>query len=82
MTKVYLVLALIALSGCSTMQPPRYSISVDNVEALKKYEDAQLTVSQFSQSVEFNSSCRLMEPIEPADELHSPTSLVKRSMMS
>ena len=72
MMKVYLVLALIALSGCSTMQPPRYSISVDNVEALNKYEDAQLTVSQFSQSVEFNSSCRLMGPIEPADRLTFP----------
>ena len=76
MMKVYLVLALIALSGCSTMQPPRYSISVDNVEALNKYEDAQLTVSQFSQSVEFNSSCRLMGLLSQQMGLHFPTSLV------
>ena len=76
MMKVYLVLALIALSGCSTMQPPMYSISVDNVEALKKYEDAQLTVSQFSQSVEFNSSCRLMGLLSQQMGLHFPTSLV------
>lgn len=54
------------------MQPPRYSVSVDNVQALKKYQDAKLVFSDFEQSATYSSNCRLMGPIEPADGLTLP----------
>jgi len=69
MKKIILLVIMVSLGACSTMQPPRYSISVDNVQALKKYENANFMVSEFTQSTSFNSSCRLMGPIEPADGL-------------
>ena len=72
MKKIFILLMIASLAACSTMQPPRYSISVDNVQALKKFEDASLMVSEFTQSTSFNSSCRLMGPIEPADGLTFP----------
>jgi hypothetical protein len=42
-----LVLSLVVVlsAGCSTMQPPRYSIFVDNIQELKNYTDAQVQVS-------------------------------------
>jgi hypothetical protein len=72
MKKIFILLMITTLAACSTMQPPRYSISVDNVQALKKFEDANLMVSEFTQSTSFNSACRLMGPIEPADGLTFP----------
>lgn len=50
---------------------------VENVQALKKFEDASLMVSEFTQSTTFNSSCRLMGPIEPADGLTFPEFISK-----
>ncbi len=68
MKKVIVGASLLLLSACSTMQPPRYAISVDNIEALKV-----LAVSgefaQLNQPESFSSNCRLMGPIEPADGL-------------
>ncbi|WP_045856551.1 hypothetical protein [Teredinibacter purpureus] len=72
MKKIFLLVIMVSLAACSTMQPPRYSISVDNVQALKEYENVSLMVSDFTQSTPFNSSCRLMGPIEPADGLTFP----------
>ncbi len=69
MKKLLILSLLIAISGCSTMQPPRYSVSVDNIQALKKYDNAKAEVVSFSQSAEFSSNCRAMGPIEPADGL-------------
>lgn len=78
MKKLFLSLALvIALAACSTMQPPRYSISVDNVQALKKYENANLMISEFVQTSSFNAGCRMMGPIEPADGLTFPEFISK-----
>jgi hypothetical protein len=72
MKKLLPVMMLVLVAGCSTMQPPRYSVSVDNVQTLKSYENAQLVVSGFTQSAKYNSACRLMGPIEPADGLTIP----------
>ena len=35
MKKVVLAVSVLALSACSTMQPPRYAVSVDNIQTLK-----------------------------------------------
>lgn len=69
---VFMLIALLMLSACSTMQPPRYAISVDNIQKLKTYEDAKVEFISLNQSANFNSNCRLMGPIEPADGLTIP----------
>jgi hypothetical protein len=51
------------------MQPPRYAVSVDNIQVLKQLEGAKLKVSSLSQSASFSANCRLMGPVEPADGL-------------
>jgi hypothetical protein len=68
--RIIILLMLSAMvTACSTMQPPRYSVSVDNIQALKKYKEAKTMVSSVTQSASFSSACRLMGPIEPADGL-------------
>jgi hypothetical protein len=74
---VPIVLALLLLSACSTMQPPRYSISVDNIQKLKTYEGAKVQIASLSQSAKFDPNCRLMGPIEPADALTCPQFICK-----
>lgn len=70
MKKIILVVLLgVFLNACSTMQPPRYSVSVDNIQELKKHNGAKAIVASFNQVVQFDASCRLMGPIEPADGL-------------
>ena len=65
-----LICCVVALTyGCSTMQPPRYSVSVDNIQILKQFEGAKVQFLTLSQSASFSSNCRLMGPIEPADGL-------------
>jgi hypothetical protein len=66
---LFVALAVLMLSACSTMQPPRYAISVDNIQKLKSYEGGKVEVVSLSQSANFESNCRLMGPIEPADGL-------------
>ena len=75
--KLALTLTVIALSACSTMQPPRYSISVDNNQALKQMNTINGEFVSLTQSVKFNSNCRLMGPIEPADGLSIPEFITK-----
>lgn len=70
MKKILLVgLVAIALSACSTMQPPRYAISVDNIQKLKSYSGAKAEIYSLNQSAKYDANCRLMGPIEPADGL-------------
>lgn len=64
-----IVIASLMLSACSTMQPPRYAVSVDNILKLKSYSGAKVKVTSLSQPANFSSNCRLMGPIEPADGL-------------
>lgn len=77
MKKFVIATLLVILSGCSTMQPPRYSVSVDNIQALKQYEGAKAEVTSLNQSASFSSNCRAMGPIEPADGLTIPAFISK-----
>lgn len=72
-----IVVSALLLSACSTMQPPRYSISVDNVEKLKQLNGAQAHVFDMGMSAKFSQNCRLMGPIEPADGLTIPQFISK-----
>jgi len=69
---VFIIVAILMLSACSTMQPPRYAISVDNIQKLKSFEGVEVEVVSLNQPANFSSNCRLMGPIEPADGLTFP----------
>ena len=77
MKAVLLVLVLLLLSACSTMQPPRYSISVDNIQTMKSYNGAKAEITELTQVASFDPHCRLMGPIEPADGLTVPQFISK-----
>ena len=69
MKKVLIISIAFMLSACSTMQPPRYAISVDNIEAIKAHAGAKARLTSLNQSASYQANCRLMGPIEPADGL-------------
>lgn len=77
MKKFVLLVAAIIISSCSTMQPPRYSISVDNIEKLKTYQGSKAELVMLTQSAVFSPNCRAMGPIEPADGLTIPAFISK-----
>lgn len=77
MKKIVLIAAVLGLSACSTMQPPRYSVSADNVLALKTLEGIKGEVVSLNMGTNFSSNCRLMGPIEPADGLSIPQFITK-----
>ena len=66
---VLITLIMVVVSACSTMQPPRYAISVDNIQILKIYEGVEVRVASLNLQTTFDANCRLMGPIEPADGL-------------
>jgi hypothetical protein len=76
MKKLLVVATALLLSACSTMQPPRYSVSVDNIQKLKSYSGSVADVS-LTLNTEYQSNCRLMGPIEPADGLSIPQFISK-----
>jgi hypothetical protein len=66
------VLASAALAGCSTYAVPRYSISADNVTALKAIGAESISVGKFTQAVIPNQNpneimCRGVGPIKTPD---------------
>ena len=77
MKRFAVIAIVVALAGCSTMQPPRYAVSVDNIQALKVFEGSQVEVVSLNQSANFSSNCRAMGPIEPADGLTVPAFITK-----
>lgn len=77
MKKLLVVAATLALSACSTMQPPRYAVSVDNIQKLKQLETVEGEFVSLNQTASFLANCRLMGPIEPADGLSIPEFITK-----
>jgi hypothetical protein len=77
MKKLALTLSALALSACSTMQPPRYAVSVDNIQSLKHLTEIKGEFASLNQPAQFSSNCRLMGPIEPADGLSIPEFITK-----
>lgn len=77
MKKLILISLISLLAACSTMQPPRYSISVDNIQVLKSIEGAKAEVASLSQEIPFSANCRMMGPIEPADGMSLPDFIKK-----
>lgn len=77
MKNIALMLSILTLTACSTMQPPRYSVSVDNIQKLKQLSQIKGEFASLNQPTAFSSNCRLMGPIEPADGLTIPQFVVK-----
>lgn len=77
MKKLVLAAAVLTLSACSTMQPPRYAVSVDNIQTLKNISTIQGEFVSLNKPAKFSSNCRLMGPIEPADGLSIPQFITK-----
>ena len=64
------VLMCLYIAGCSTYAVNRYSISADNIVALREYKGAVLSVGEFtSTKPELRSlPCRMVGPIETPDK--------------
>lgn len=62
-------LSIVVLSGCSTYATNRYSISADNVVALKQYKDSEVSVGRFTATKPAQTSimCRGVGPIKTPD---------------
>jgi hypothetical protein len=69
---VLLILMSIGISGCSTMTPARYSVSVDNNQILKQYMGRAVKVSSMTAPADYDSHCRLMGPIQASDGMSIP----------
>jgi hypothetical protein len=59
------------------MQPPRYAISVDNIQIMKGFNGAKAELAYLNQNANFDSNCRMMGPIEPADNKTLPQFIAK-----
>jgi len=66
------VIAVLFVSGCSTMTPARYNVSVDNNVALKQHEGSRVHVAAMDAPDEYDPNCRLMGPIEASDGMTIP----------
>lgn len=61
MRKIIALVGIALLSaGCITITPGRYSILVDNHQALKKYAGSQVRVASILTPVNYSASCRLI----------------------
>lgn len=61
------VVAVVVLSGCSTYAASRYSVSVDNVVAIKAHEGKRVNVGPFSGVTESDIMCRGGDPVKTPD---------------
>lgn len=64
-------IALLA-SGCSTMTPARYAVSVDNNQALKQYAGSAVKMASVTAEGPYDANCRLMGPIQASDNMSIP----------
>lgn len=66
---IILLIAIILLSGCSTYSASRYSMSADNVVALRTHDGKTINVGPFSSTKGVHSEimCRAVGPIKTPD---------------
>ncbi|MBX3716137.1 MAG: hypothetical protein M9884_05815 [Rhodocyclaceae bacterium] len=69
MRAVLCFLSVLAIGGCSTYMPQRYSISADNNVALKAIGVGNINVGSFKGPASFDNSCRAAGPISPPDNM-------------
>lgn len=69
MRYVLIVAAMLLVAACETPTTQRYSISADNNLALKSTGATGVVLGDFSSSVSFDASCRMLGPMQVADGL-------------
>lgn len=62
----------VLVTGCSTMTPARYAVSIDNNQALKQQAGAAVKMASVGAQGKYDSSCRLMGPIKAGDGMTIP----------
>lgn len=68
-----MILGMVSLvAGCSTMTPARYSVSVDNNQALKEFKGSKASVVSMAEPADYSANCRLMGPIQASDGMTIP----------
>ena len=61
------LLLFMLVTGCSTMTPARYAVSVDANQKLEAMPEARLHLANLSPPADEDSNCRLMGPIKAGD---------------
>lgn len=69
---IMLLLVLVAVTGCSTMTPARYSVCADTNQILKKCAGKRVILASLSAPSSYDANCRLMGPIQAADGMSIP----------
>lgn len=69
---ILVLMAVVLISGCSTMTPARYSVSVDTNQTLRGYAGAKVVLTSLAEPSEYSANCRLMGPIRAGDGLTIP----------
>src|SRR4249919_1848489 len=73
MKKMFLAAGVaVLMAGCSTMTPARYSVSMDNNQALKAYQGATMQLASVTAPGKYDANCRLMGPIQATDNMTIP----------
>lgn len=70
--KIILMPILLMATACSTMTPARYSMSIDNNQALKKFDGSKVRITSMTPPANFDAACRLMGPIQASDGMTIP----------
>jgi hypothetical protein len=61
--------ATLALAGCSTMTTARYSVSIDNNQALKAYAGEAVRLDSLKLATDYDAGCRLAGPVRAIDDM-------------
>lgn len=73
MKKTFLAAGVaLLMAGCSTMTPARYSVSMDNNQALKTYQGSTMQLASLEAADKYDANCRLMGPIQATDNMTIP----------
>jgi hypothetical protein len=72
----HLIMAFL-LYGCSTMTPPRYSMSADTNHLLKQFRGKTAVLTELVPAASYEPTCRLMGPIQAGDGLTIPQFVAK-----
>ena len=72
--EIILIGTLIAVSfyGCMNITGPRYSVSVDNAQELKRLEGAKARMVSIKPGVHYNNSCRGTATVQAPDGMTVP----------
>lgn len=58
---------MLSVSGCSTMTPARYTVSVEKNMVLKSFQGSAMEFIPIGARAKYDASCRMMGPIQASD---------------